>query len=301
MEHTPPPFFKRGPAPLLRLMFFASLSFVLLASDAYFKYLDVLRQAVAVVVYPMQRLASAPGALATRVGNFFMTQAHLTDENSRLTSQNLQNAKQLLNYQALAAENAHLRKLLDARERLTTQSVMAEILYTARDPFSNKIVIDKGASNELRPGSAVVDDVGVIGQVTRVYPWLAEVSLIIDKDQAVPVQDLRSGFRGIVFGNGEAGTLDLRFTPVSADIQTGDTLVTSGIDGTYPPGLPVAVISNIERNAALPFAKITCMPLAGVNRNAQVLVLLAAREAPEKPPAPEAAPVKRKKSKKAGS
>ena len=282
-------------------MFFSPLSLILLASDAYFKYLGVLRQTAAVLIYPVQRLAAAPGAITERIGSFFMTQARLKDENARLTTRNLEDARLLLQYQGLAAENAQLRRLLQAKERLTIPSVMAEILYAARDPFSNKLVVDKGASDGLKPGLAVTDDVGVIGQVTRAYPWLAEVSLIIDKDQAVPLQDVRSGLRGIVFGNGQAGTLDLRFTPASADIQNGDTLVTSGIDGTYPPGLPVALVTNIERNAALPFAKITCTPLAGVNRHGQVLVLLAARNLPENPAASEPPAKQRKKSRKAGA
>jgi rod shape-determining protein MreC len=299
MEHTPPPFFKRGPTPLVRLLLFSSLSLFLLASDAYLSYLGAMRQAVAVALYPLQRIAEAPGSLGSRIGEFFITQAYLRSENSRLATENLESAQAVLQNKSLAAENLHLRKLLDARERLGTVSVMAEILYGARDPFTSKIIVDKGSSQDIKPGSAVIDDVGVIGQVTRVYPWLAEVTLITDKDQAVPVQDLRSGFRGIVFGNGETGTLDLRFTPVSADIQNGDTLVTSGIDGTYPPGLPVAVISNIERNAALPFAKITCTPLAGVDRHSQVLVLLATGKLPDPPAEQEPAP-KRKKARRGG-
>ena len=133
------------------------------------------------------------------------------------------------------------------------------------------------------PQGLAIDSAGVIGQVTRTYPFLAEVTQITDRNQAVPVQNLRSGLRAIVFGNGREGTLDLRFMPVNADVQVGDTLVTSGIDGVYPAGLPVAKIVDIERNATMAFARITCEPLSGVDRRSHVLVLNSMRELPERP------------------
>jgi rod shape-determining protein MreC len=202
--------------------------------------------------------------------------------------------------EALKRENAELRGLLQAKTRLQQTSVMAEVLYSARDPFSRKLVLDKGLTDDVQPGAAVVDDAGVIGQVTRVYPFLAEVTLITDKNQAVPVQNVRSGLRAIVFGNGREGTLDLRFMPVSVDIQVGDALVTSGIDGTYPAGLPVARVSTIERNAALAFARITCTPIGGADKRGHVLLLTARRELPERPSDPEPTE-KRKKSRRAGT
>jgi rod shape-determining protein MreC len=171
---------------------------------------------------------------------------------------------------------------------------MAEVLYGARDPFSRKLVLDKGLTDDIQAGAAVLDEAGVIGQVTRAYPFLSEVTLITDKNQAVPIQNLRSGLRAIVFGNGREGTLDLRFMPVNADIQVGDTLVSSGIDGVYPAGLPVARVANIERDAALAFARITCTPLGGVDKRGHVLILTVKRELPERPGEPEE-PAKRKK------
>ena len=109
----------------------------------------------------------------------------------------------------------------------------------------------------MRAGFAVVDESGVVGQVTRVFPWASEVTLVTDKEQAVPIQAVRSGLRGVTFGIGYDGTLELRFMPVNADIQNGDLLVTSGIDGTYPAGLPVRGRVQVERNAAYAFARIT--------------------------------------------
>jgi rod shape-determining protein MreC len=301
MEYSPPPFFKTGPTPLVRLLMFSALALVLMATDARLKYLDSLRQVVAVVLYPLQRLASAPAGLAQRAAEFFVTHASLREENARLARENFEHAAALQQLASLQAENAQLRDLYGARARLTTRSTLAQILYTARDPFSRKIIIDKGAQDQVEQGQAVIDDRGVIGQVTRVYAWVSEVTLLTDKGLAVPVTNLRSGLRGIVFGVGRDGTLELRFMPVNADVQSGDRLVTSGIDGTYPPGLPVAEITNIERNTAYMFARITGKPVAGVSAKTHVLVLSWDNTAPPAP-APEApAPAKRRAKPKKGA
>ncbi len=297
MEHSPPPFFKTGPTPLARLLIFSALSLTLLVADARFNYLTPLRQIAAAIIYPLQRIATAPASIARRMGDFFVTHSSLREESARLTQERLANAPLLQQLKALQSENRQLRELLAARERVNADARLAEVLYAARDPFSRKVVIDKGLQDDIKAGQAVVDTRGVVGQVTRVYPWLAEVTLITDKGQAVPVQNLRSGLRGVVFGVGQDGVLDLRFMPLNADVQNGDQLVTSGIDGTYPPGLPVAEVSDIERNAEFMFARITCKPLAGVTSYAHVLVLAWHREAPQ-PPAETAAQPKRRKGKK---
>jgi len=287
VEASPPPFFKRGPSPLARLLAFGLLSLALMMLDARHRYLEPLRQAVSVVVYPLQQIAAAPIAISARIGDFFTTSSQLRDENARLARAQLESAASLHELAALRTENAELRSLLGARQKLAGTSLLAEVLYGARDPFAQKIILDRGSSHDVRPGLPVIDERGVIGQVTRVYPFVAEVTLVTDKDQAVPVRNERSGLRAVVFGNGRDGSLDLRFMPVNADIQTGDLLVTSGIDGTYPAGLPVARVVNIERNAAQAFARITCVPLAGVQSRGHVLVLTAAVGQPERPPEPQ--------------
>ena len=223
--------------------------------------------------YPLQRAALAPAQAAEAIMNYFTAKAQLEKENAVLRTRALQSAKDLLTMEALTAENGQLRRLADARERLPRHSVFAEIQYAGRDAFSRKVIVDKGTLEGLLPGLAVIDDIGVIGQVTRVHPMLAEVTLITDKDHAIPVQVARNGLRAVAFGTGDGATLDLRFIAANADVQNGDTLVTSGIDGTYPPGLPVARVSRIERDAAYAFAKITCTPAAGADRHRQVLVL----------------------------
>jgi rod shape-determining protein MreC len=262
--------------------------------------MESMRKVVAVVVYPLQQLADLPGEVGSRVSSFFVTQSSLQRENDRLARENFLNSGLLQNQQALIAENLHLRALLEMQERVEQSSVSAEILYFGRDPFGRKIVIDKGAMQDIEEGAAVVDDTGLVGQVTRAFPWTAEIALITDREQVVPVQIVRNGLRAVVFGIGYDGALDLRFMPVNADIENGDVLVTSGIDGVYPAGLPVAVVSNIERNAAYPFAKITCTPTAGVNRHRQVLVLARLAPLPEYPVVPEAARAAKPRGKKKG-
>ena len=283
MDHTPPPFFKRGPAPLVRLFFFASLSLALLVVDARFRYAESLRSTLALVVYPLQRIATAPFQLIANVGSYFTTQAQLSEENDRLRAKALAYAQDAQRYQAAEAEAAQLRRLVGAAERVEVTSMPAEILYSSRDPYSHKIFIDRGAAQGVRPGSPVTDESGVVGQVTRVHPLLSEVTLLTDQDQAIPVQVVRNGLRAVAFGSGPAGTLELRFMAANADVQNGDRLVTSGIDGTYPPGLPVATVMRIERDAELSFARVVCKPAAGVDAGRYVLVLGGERALPQRP------------------
>ena len=159
------------------------------------------------------------------------------------------------------------------------------MLYASRDPYSHKIFIDRGAVQDIRPGSPVADESGVIGQVTRVHPFISEITLLTNPDQAVPVQVVRNGLRAIAFGGGASGMLELRFTAANAEVHNGDQIVTSGIDGTYPPGLPVATVVHIERDADHTFARVLCRPAAGVDRGRYVLVI--ANEPSTRPPRPE--------------
>lgn len=300
MEYTPPPFFRRGPRLLTRLAIFVVLSLILLYADARFHYMETVRKVFAIVLYPLQELADAPSQAASRIGSFFVSQSSLQRENDRLSHENFLNAGQLQSQQALIAENRHLRQLLEMQERVEQSSTVAEILYVGRDPFSRKVVIDKGSAQDIEEGAAVIDDTGLIGQITRVFPLTAEVALISDREQVVPAQVVRNGLRAVVFGIGYDGALDLRFMPVNADVENGDVLVTSGIDGVYPAGLPVAIVSNIERNAAYPFAKITCTPSAGGNRNRQVLVLSRLTPLPDYPIPAESKKSKARKARKGG-
>ncbi len=272
MELQPPPLFSRGPAPLVRLAFFVSLAVLLMVLDARFRYTETLRNAMAVVAYPLQRAAMSPVDLFNGIAGFFASQSSLQRENDALRSKVLKASRDTLTLEALQSENAQMRRLLEAREKMPGKTHFAEILYSGRDPFSRKVVIDKGSLQTISAGQPVMDETGVIGQVTRVFPMMAEVTLITDKEQATPVQVVRNGLRGVAYGDG--ATLDLRFMAANADIQNGDMLVTSGIDGIYPAGLPVARVSRVERDAAYAFARIQCEPAAGASQHRQVLVLL---------------------------
>jgi rod shape-determining protein MreC len=283
MEHTPPPFFKRGPAPLVRLFFFASLSLALLIVDARFRYVEGLRSALALVAYPLQMLATAPFQLAEGVAGYFTTQQTLRDENERLRSKSLAYSQDAQRYEAARAEAAQLRRLIGAAERVDVRAAPAEVLYASRDPYAHKVFIDRGSQHGVRPGSPVADENGVVGQVTRVHPMLSEVTLLTDQDHAIPVQVVRNGLRAIAFGGGPSGMLELRFMGANAEIQNGDRLVTSGIDGTYPPGLPVALVERIERDAEHSFARVICKPAAGIDRGRFVLVLANESKAPPRP------------------
>lgn len=308
MEYHPPPFFRQGPSALARLAAFATLSILLLVLDARFKLLERGRLALATVLYPLQRAAHAPGDAASHAGRYAADQRMLIDENTSLKKAQLDAAKVNLRTAHLEAENANLRRLMEMRERLPMLSVAAELLYDARDPFTRKVIIDKGMTQGVKGGMVVVDAAGVIGQVTRAYPFIAEVSLLTDKNQAIPVQVVRSGLRAVAYGGSaavafagapgatavnvpdgrEARAMELRFLAANADVREGDVLVTSGIDGTYLPGLPVATVAKIEREAGYAFAKIVCTPSAGVDRFGQVLVLTTEIKLPPAPAPVEA-------------
>ena len=279
-------FFNRGPSPVARLMFFTVLSLLLLFVDARYRYLESTRSALSVVLSPIQRLATLPSALWQQVADFFITQSTqhgLIKQNDDLQKQHQSDAAQLLQLQALQLENQQLRNLaaLPIRSEFTTQLV--EVIYAERDVFKRKLLINKGADADVQIGQIVMDDIGIVGQITRVYPWLSEVTLITEKDHAVPVQVLRNGLRTIVFGSGDTSQLSLRYMPSSADIQNDDVLVTSGIDGIYPPGIPVARVIKIEHEVGYPFAQVTCLPVAGVDKHRHLLILSSLPNLPARP------------------
>lgn len=269
--HKAPPIFKRGPAPVVRLLVFVSVALALLVTDLRFRYLEVFRQGLSVVTYPLQMAANTPADMVRNASTYFATLIQVQLENRDLRRRQLEAAEHLLRSAHLEQENQQLRSLLEMSRRIPVRSTAAEVLYNARDPFSRKVILDKGSQQGVEAGLAVVDAGGVVGQVTRVYPIQAEVTLLTDKNQAIPVMVPRNGLRGVVFGAGQ-GLLELRFVEANADIQVGDSLVTSGLDGVFLPGLPVATVAQVDRDVQA-FARIFCRPAAGVERAGQVLVL----------------------------
>lgn len=294
MEYSPPPLFKQGASARAKVVFFALIAVALLVIDSRMHSLAMIRQGVGIVLYPLQAAALMPRDAVYGIGNYFSSLSALQKENADLKRERVAHAQALQHGQQLFSENAQLRQLLAAAERLPVKSVMSEILYDTRDAFTRKIVLDRGAQHGITPGQPVIDDVGVVGQVTRVFPFMSEVTLLTDKDYAISVQVIRSGVRSIAYGRGQSGVLDLRFMATNADIRKGDVLVTSGIDGVYPPGLSVATVVQVESKSSDAFARIVCQPSAGIGRNKQLLILLS-----ETKLAPRPEPEEDKKDKQA--
>jgi rod shape-determining protein MreC len=281
-----PAFFNRGPSPLARLAFFGLLALVLLFTDTRYRYLENVRHAATTVLYPLQRALLVPGTVLGDVGEYFGSKRELADENALLKRELVATGPASQGYALAQRDNLRLKTLLDLREQYSGAATAVQVLYAGRDPFTQKLFVDKGSNAGIEAGEGVIDETGVVGQVTRVFPYMAEVTLITDRDQAVPVAVERSGARSVMFGNGTGRAPDLRFTAPSADLRVGDRLVTSGIDGTYPPGLAVAEITSVVRDTGQMFARITCKPLAGVDRSEYLLVLArpkSLRPRPEEP------------------
>lgn len=272
LHHAPPPFFKRGPAPLVLLTFYVAASIALFVSDLKYQSADLLRAGIAIVVDPLQRLSHMPGGAINDLGDYFQTLTDLQRDNERLRHNQLNTAPNLARLDHLEAENARLRRLLDLQEREKTAGKVAQILYATRDPFSRRIVIDKGLQAGIVAGQPVIDEAGIVGQVTRTFPLSSEVTLITDKNQVAPVQIVRTGQRSVLYGLGD-GRLELRYLPINTDINAGDILVTSGLDGLYPAGFPIAQVASVERDGVDAFARIICLPQGGVENFAEVMVL----------------------------
>jgi rod shape-determining protein MreC len=290
MEYSPPPLFKQGAPARVKVTVFALISIALLVVDARFHALGAVRQVAGTVLYPLQMAALVPRDALANMGSYFSSISALQKEVHDLKSQQVALAQAMQQAQLQMAENVQLRKLMDARAHLPVRSMMAEILYDARDPSTRRVVLDRGAQSGVKAGLPVIDNAGVVGQVTRVFPFTSEVTLLTDKEQAIPVQVLRSGLRSVAYGRGHSGLLDLRFVAPNADIQVGDVLVTSGLDGMYPAGLAVAKVVQVENVAAGSFGHVVCQPLAGIDRHRQLLIVMSDEPAAPRPPEEAAKP-----------
>ena len=275
LDRDPPPFFRQGPSALSKLAVCSALALFLMVADSRFKVMQPLRVALASVLYPAQWLALRPVLLyqsATQNLSSLKAAQAAQEETSKKHNLQSQRANQV---EQLALENERLRKLLGLRGRLQSPAMAAHVIYDAADPYSRKVIIDKGMVDHVGLGSPVLDESGVLGQVTRVYPTVSEVTLITDRGHAIPVLNTRTGARGVAYGDASlhADAMELRFMAANADVTAGDLLTTSGVDGVYPPGLPVARVEKVERRVDAVFARIYCVPVALVSGSADVLVL----------------------------
>ncbi|HUW27623.1 MAG TPA: rod shape-determining protein MreC [Sulfuriferula sp.] len=281
--------FPRGPGAGARLLIYVLISIAMIVADSRFRVLDGVRSALSTLLYPIQEAVQAPLGIYDQVSGFFVNHADLQRDNAMLRQRNLDYAGAVLRYRDLEQENNHLRTLLDAHKRTALHTRLAEIISVPRDPYSRKIIVDHGSQSGVRAGQPVMDELGLLGQVTRVYPYTSEITLLTDAGQPVPVQIQRNGLRAIAFGSGTDGVIEVRYLPQSADIRSGDVLVTSGIDGVYPPGLPVATVTRIERSPNRPFLRVECTPKAAINSYRQVLIVDGTPAAGKAPPTPHVA------------
>jgi rod shape-determining protein MreC len=271
MDHGPPPLFNQGVSARARLAFFSFLAIALIIVDARVQALDTLRAGVGVVLYPIQRALLVPRDAFAALADYVTTVGRLARENEALRREAVERALRAQQVEILEAENEQLRRLLGARERTGAPAVLARVLYESRDRFTRKLVLDQGLGSGVQPCQPVIDDRGVVGQITRAFPLTSELTLLTDRDQSIAVQLLRNGLRGVVIGDGSH--LELRFMAVNVDIEEGDQAVTSGIDGLYPPGLAVGTVSQVQRADKEQFAHVELSPAAGLSERVYVLVL----------------------------
>ncbi|MFN7723858.1 MAG: rod shape-determining protein MreC [Rubrivivax sp.] len=271
LDRTPPPFFRQGPSALTRLVFFSALAIFLMVADARFRMVEPLRKGLAIVLLPVQRALLVPVELAQGGGAYLQSLGAAQAAEQRAARQLALMADKAAKAAVLQEENRQLRALLALPPDLAPRAQAAEVLYEAADPFSRKLFINRGQAQGVVSGSPVINDVGVLGQVTRVYALTSEVTLLSDKDAAIPVLNARTQQRGAAFG-GTAG-MELRYTSANADVKVGDALQTSGVDGVYPPGLAVATVLSVERRVESGFARIALAPAASPDAVRHVLVL----------------------------
>jgi len=287
LERSAPPFFKQGPSALSKLALYSALALFLMVADARFQLTGALRQAVATVLYPVQWLMLQPVEFIARGSGYFESLKTAQKDADATRRQMVVMSQRAMQAEQLMQENARLRQLLSLRTRLETPAQAAQVIYDAADPYTRRVVVDQGSRAGVELGAPALDEKGVLGQVTRVHPFVSEVTLLIDRDQAIPVLNIRTGVRGVAYGDpvaGHAGGLELRFMPANADVIEGDLLTTSGVDGVYPPGLPVATVVRVERQADSAFARIYCTPIAGVQGARHVMLLKPMAEPlPERP------------------
>lgn len=287
LDRRAPSFLRQGPSAFSQIILYSALALFLMVADARWRVTDPLRQVFSAVLYPVQWLTLKPVEWVGQ-GQRYLHSLQTAQDDAGIASKRLIDLSLRANQaQGLLQENERLRQLLELRPRLETPAKAAQILYDTADPYTRRVIVDQGRVHGVELGSPVLDDAGILGQVTRVHPFLSEVTLLVDKEQAIPVLNSRTGARGVAYGDPTAshsGGLELRFVSANADVQEGDLLTTSGMDGVYPAGLPVAKVERVERRADSAFARIYCKPTARIESARHVmLVAPMASQLPERP------------------
>lgn len=267
------PIFGAGPSLPLRFFFAVVISIITITTDVYTDSSQQIRNYLNTLVSPIQYVASLPQEAFDAIAKYAATKQSLLEENEQLRKMQLLQNQKLQQFDMLKAENDKLRSLLTTNLRQDTQKVVAEIMAVASDPFSQDVVIDKGSSNNVFLGQPVLDDLGVVGQISSVGNTTSRVILLTDQTHAIPIRILRNDIRGILSGTGNIGRMELNNLPHGTDIKVGDRLITSGLGQVFPEGYPVAEIIEISPDVSKPFMRVIAAPVAKVDRLKHVLLL----------------------------
>lgn len=280
-ERSTPPIFRPGLSTTSKMLLLGLLAVLLMVADHRLNISQPLRSSVAMVLAPLQWLSLQPGRAVQATAHYFGNLNEAQDAAVLYQSRTIAQAQRLQQAELLMQENAQLRQLLDLRTQSQGPAKVVQVLYEAADPYTRRVVVDRGQLAGIVSGSAVIDTAGVVGQVTRVYPLISEVTLLTDRSQSIPVLNARTGSRHVANGDPSTlgGSLDLRFVLTDADVQSGDLLTTSGIDGVYPAGLHVARVVRVDRRVDPVFARVVAQPMAS-ERGRHLLVLLPVRDWP---------------------
>jgi rod shape-determining protein MreC len=273
LQLSSPPLFKQGTPALIKLAVCLLLSVVLMVVDFQFNAMAPIRSVASYLLTPVESLMLLPRNVSIGTYEYLTTKGSLEQENEALVKRVAELTLLANQSELLLAENAQLRKLIGISEQSRFKILISQILYNPPNPLSQRVIIDRGESSGIKPGQAVSDHQGIIGQVVRVMENKSEVALLDDRDMVIPIQVSRNGLRGALYGSGRGRPLELRHMAAVSDLQVGDVLMTSGIDGIYPPGFAVATIDKIDRNVDKNFAYVYCSPVGGLNRFRHVMVL----------------------------
>lgn len=260
------PIFSRGPSLQLRLFLTVVVAIAAIIADSRLGAFVQIRTYMDTAVSPFYFLANGPRQMLDNVSQTLATRAQLELENQALRQELLLKNCELLLLGQCKQENARLRELLGSPLRQDEQKMVTQVISTSTDPYSDQVVIDKGLDNGVYVGQPVISNKGVVGQVIATNKLTSRVLLICDASHALPIQVLRNGIRVIVAGNGCAGDLQLEHLPGNTDIRVGDVLVTSSLDGRFPEGYPVAVVSSVKVDTKRAYTIIHAHPTAGLQR-----------------------------------
>ncbi len=266
----------RVPALGLRVLGLIFISILLMYFDNRDNHLDTARKSIGAAVYPLRVIVDAPVRLWSWIGDSTTSRNDLELELARLNAERLLTNARLQKFNALEAENARFRALLDARAQVRDRVRAAEIMSVDANPYNHSLVIDVGTQDGIFDGQALVDVDGVVGQVIQAGLMTSQAMLISDTDHALPVEVNRNGLRTIVVGTGKIDQLELPFVVNNADIKVGDLLVTSGLGGAFPAGYPVAVVESVTRIPQEPYADVTAVPSASLGQVREVMLIFSA-------------------------